>query len=144
MNERVILLVEDNSTDESLTLRAFRKNNILNKVIVVRDGVEALDYLFARGIHTARDAKKLPTVVVLDLSLPRSSGLDVLRAIRADERTKFLPVVILTSSKDDNSLLSAYGFGANSYVVKPVEFDEFTEALRHLGAYWLSLNEGPP
>src|SRR5258706_10036655 len=121
MSEHTILLVEDNSSDEELTLRALKKSNISNKVVVARDGSSALDYLFARGAHAARDAKDLPQVVLLDLNLPKMGGLEVLRAIRADERTKLLPVVILTSSKEDKDLFGGYASGANSYVVKPVD-----------------------
>jgi CheY-like chemotaxis protein len=144
MSEPVIFLVEDNSSDEELTLRALKKNNILNKVIVARDGAEALDYLFARGVHAGRDIRDVPQVVLLDLNLPKLGGLDVLRAIRADERTKLLPIVILTSSKEDNDLLVAYSLGANSYIVKPVDFTQFADAVRQLGMYWLVLNQRPP
>lgn len=144
MNEHVILLVEDNSSDEELTLRALRKSNIGNKVVVTRDGSAALDYLFAKGVHAGRDSRDLPQVVLLDLNLPKVGGLDVLRAIRAEERTRLLPVVILTSSKEDKDLLGGYTSGANSYIVKPVDFTQFTEAVRQLGMYWLVLNQGPP
>jgi two-component system response regulator len=144
MTEKTILLVEDNPNDEELTLRAFRKNNIKNGVVVVRDGVEALDYLFATGPYEGRDAADLPQVVLLDLKLPKVDGLEVLRRIRADERTKLLPVVILTSSREEHDLVEGYRLGANSYVRKPVNFDEFIEAARHLGLYWLLLNERPP
>lgn len=142
--EKVILLVEDNPDDEALTLRAFRKNNIHNKVVVARDGVEALDYLFGSGAHSQRDATDLPQVVLLDLKLPKIDGLEVLRRIRADERTKLLPVVILTSSKEDQDVINGYRLGANSYVRKPVSFDEFLDAARSLGLYWLLLNQPPP
>jgi two-component system, response regulator len=144
MSEHVILLVEDNASDEELTLRALRKSNILNKVIVARDGAEALDYLFARGTHQGRDPSDLPQVVLLDLNLPKIGGLDVLRAIRADDRTRVLPVVILTSSKEDKDLLSGYASGANSYIVKPVDFTQFADSVRQLGMYWLVLNQQPP
>ena len=144
MSEHVILLVEDNPTDEELTLRALRKSNILNRVIVARDGAEALDYLFARNAYAGRDTRELPQVVLLDLNLPKIGGLDVLRAIRADERTKLLPVVILTSSKEDKDLLGGYASGANSYIVKPVDFTQFAESVRHLGMYWLVLNQQAP
>jgi two-component system response regulator len=144
MSEHVILLVEDNPSDEELTLRALRKSNILNKVIVARDGAEALDYLFARGAYQGRDTGDLPQVVLLDLNLPKIGGLDVLRAIRADERTRLLPVVILTSSKEDRDLMSGYASGANSYIVKPVDFTQFADAVRQLGMYWLVLNEQAP
>ncbi len=144
MNEHVILIVEDNSSDEELTLRALKKSNIGNKVVVVRDGSAALEYLFARGAYAERDTKDLPQVVLLDLNLPKMGGLDVLRAIRADERTKILPVVILTSSKEDKDLVAGYESGANSYIVKPVDFTQFAEAVRQLGMYWLVLNQRPP
>lgn len=135
--------MEDNPDDEALTLRAFRKNNISNPVVVSRDGVEALDYLFATGPHQARDPKELPQVVLLDLKLPKVDGLEVLRRIRSDERTKLLPVVILTSSKEEQDMVEGYRLGANSYVRKPVDFEEFVEAARQLGLYWLLLNEVP-
>lgn len=144
MSEKSILLVEDNPDDEALTLRAFRKNNIKNEVVVARDGAEALDYLFATGAHEGRDVTDLPQVVLLDLKLPKVDGLEVLRRIRADERTRPLPVVILTSSKEERDLIEGYRLGANSYVRKPVNFDEFIEAARQLGLYWLLLNEPPP
>jgi two-component system, response regulator len=139
-----ILLVEDNINDEELTLRALRKNKIANEVVVVRDGQEAIDYLFAGGSHASRDPRVLPQVVLLDLNLPRVSGLDVLRRIRADARTKLLPVVVLTSSKEDEDVLNSYALGANSYVRKPVDFGQFTEAVRTLGMFWFLLNEKPP
>ena len=140
----VILLVEDNPDDEVLTLRAFRKNNIANEVVVARDGVEALDYLFGTGAHTGRDLSQLPQVVLLDLNLPRLGGLDVLRRIRSEPTTQIVPVVVLTSSKEDRDLVESYRLGANSYVRKPVDFLEFVEAARQLGLYWLVLNEPPP
>jgi len=143
-DEHVILLVEDNASDEELTLRALKKSNIGNKVEVVRDGAAALDYLFGRGVYTGRDTTVLPQVVLLDLNLPKMGGLEVLRAIRADEGTKILPVVILTSSKEDEDLVSGYSSGANSYIVKPVDFTQFAEAVRQLGMYWLVLNERAP
>ena len=144
MIDSVILLVEDNESDEELTLRALKKSNIGNKVVVTRDGAAALDYLLARGPYAGRDTKELPQVVLLDLNLPKMGGLEVLRAIRADERTALLPVVILTSSKEDADLLGGYKSGANSYIVKPVDFTQFAEAVRQLGMYWLVLNEQPP
>lgn len=143
-NERVVLLVEDNPDDEVLTLRAFRTNNIGNKVVVARDGVSALDYLFGTGAYSGRDVRDLPAVVLLDLKLPKVDGLEVLKRIRADERTKFLPVVILTSSKEEQDLINGYRFGCNSYVRKPVNFDEFLQAARQLGLFWLLINEPPP
>jgi two-component system response regulator len=144
MNDKIILLVEDNPDDEALTLRALKKNNIRNGVVVAHDGAEALDYLFARRAYEGRDVFALPQIVLLDLNLPKVGGLEVLQSIRADERTRRLPVVILTSSKEDRDLLKGYDLGANSYVRKPVDFTEFAEAVRQLGLYWLVLNESPP
>jgi len=144
MKDKVILLVEDSQRDEELTLRALRKNNITNEVAVTRDGAEALDYLFATGAHAGRNAAELPTVVLLDIKLPKIDGLEVLRRLRADERTKLVPVVLLTSSKEDKDRLAGYTSGANSFVRKPIEFAEFSEAIRQLGLYWLILNEPPP
>jgi len=144
MSDSVILLVEDNGNDEELTLRALRKAKIANEVVVARDGSEALDYLFARGDYAHRDAANLPQVILLDLNLPKIGGLDVLRAIRNDERTKLQPVVILTSSKEDKDLAAGYALGANSYIVKPVDFTQFTDAVRQLGLYWLVINHPPP
>jgi len=144
MSERVILLVEDNPSDEELTLRALKKSNILNRVVVMRDGAEALDYLFRRGAHASRPADEVPQVVLLDLKLPKVDGLEVLRAIRADERTKLLPVVVLTSSIQEQDVVSSYGLGANSYVRKPVDFTQFVEAVRQLGLYWLVINQPLP
>jgi two-component system, response regulator len=141
---KVILLVEDNPDDEALTLRALKKNNIKNEVVVARDGAEALDYLFATGKYVGRDTSILPQVVLLDLKLPKIEGLEVLRRVRADDRTKLLPVVILTSSNEDQDRIAGYGLGANSYVRKPVDFSQFLDAARHLGLYWLVLNEAPP
>ena len=141
---RVILLVEDNSDDEALTLRALKQNNIVNKVIVVRDGVEALDFLFGTGAYEGRDIRDLPQVIFLDLKLPKVDGLEVLKRVRADPRTKLLPVVILTSSKEEQDLIAGYNNGANSYIRKPVDFIQFTEAARQLKLYWLVLNEQPP
>ena len=141
---KVILLVEDNPDDEALTLRALKKNNIKNEVVVARDGAEALDYLFGTGKYAGRDTAHLPQVVLLDLKLPKMEGLEVLRRVRADERTKLLPVVILTSSNEDQDRIAGYGLGANSYVRKPVDFSQFLEAARQLGLYWLVLNEAPP
>jgi len=143
MNERTILLVEDNPDDEALTLRAFAKNQITNPVAIARDGVEALDYLFATGAHAGRDAAERPAVVLLDLKLPKLDGIDVLKRIRADERTRLLPVVILTSSREEQDIIDGYRFGCNSYVRKPVDFDQFLEAAKQLGLYWLLLNEPP-
>ncbi|HEY5240517.1 MAG TPA: response regulator [Polyangiaceae bacterium] len=144
MDEKIILLVEDNPNDEALTLRALKKNNIRNEVVVVRDGAEALEWLFGTGAHSGRDAANLPQVVLLDLKLPKVSGLEVLRAVRADARTKRLPVVLLTSSREDQDVITGYDLGANSYVCKPVDFSAFAEAIRQLGLYWLVLNETAP
>jgi two-component system response regulator len=144
MSAKTILLVEDSQRDEELALRALRKNNIKNEVVVARDGEEAIDYLFGTGIHAGRSAAEAPTLVLLDLKLPKIDGLEVLRRLRGDERTKLTPVVILTSSNEDKDRLQGYLSGANSYVRKPIEFSEFAEAVRHLGLYWLILNEPPP
>lgn len=144
MRDKIILLVEDNPDDELLTLRALKKNNVLNDVVVARDGVEALDYLFATGKFDGRDANIMPQLVLLDLKLPRVDGLEVLGRIRADERTRLLPVVILTSSKEQQDMIDGYGLGANSYVRKPVNFERFVEAVEQLKLYWLVLNESPP
>jgi two-component system response regulator len=144
MENKTILLVEDNADDEALTFRALTKNNIGNQLIVARDGVEALDYLFATGQYSGRDVNAGPQVVLLDLNLPKVSGLEVLRRLRANERTKHLPVVILTSSNEEQDRLHGYENGANSYVRKPVDFNQFIEAVRQLGLYWLILNEQPP
>lgn len=144
MADGVILLVEDNPDDEALTIRALRKHNIANEVVVTRDGVEALDYLFAKGAHAGRAVAVLPQVVLLDLKLPKVDGLEVLREIRADERTRLLSVVVLTSSTEERDVVESYRLGANSYVRKPVNFVEFVEAVRQLGLYWLVLNEPPP
>ncbi len=144
MGDKTILLVEDNPDDEALTLRALKKNNILNEVIVARDGAEALDYLFGTGAYAGRDTTVMPAVILLDLKLPKIDGLEVLRRLRADKRTRLLPVVILTSSKEEQDLINGYSLGANSYVRKPVDFVKFIEAVRQLGLYWLVLNEAPP
>ena len=144
MGERVILLVEDNPDDEALTLRALKKNNITNKIVVARDGVEALDYLFGTGMYAGRDTSVEPELILLDLKLPKIDGFEVLKKLRADERTKLLPVVILTSSKEQQDVVNGYGLGANSYVRKPVDFQDFVDAVLQLGLYWLILNETPP
>jgi two-component system response regulator len=144
MVDKVILLVEDNPDDEKLTVRALKKNNIVNDVAIARDGVEALDYLFGTGAQAGRDTSALPALVLLDLKLPRLDGQEVLRRIRADERTRRLPVVILTTSKEEQDLVNGYNGGANSYIRKPVDFTQFTEVVRQLGLYWLVLNETPP
>jgi two-component system response regulator len=140
-SERPILLVEDNPDDEALTLRAFHKNRIANEVIVARDGVEALDYLFGTGRHAGRDLSVAPAVILLDLKLPRVDGLEVLRRVRADARTNLLPVVILTTSREQQDIYEAYQLGANSYIRKPVDFEKFIYAVGQLGLYWLVLNE---
>lgn len=140
---KVILLVEDNPDDEVLTLRAFAKNNISNRIVVVRDGAEALDWLFKRDRHQGRSEPD-PQVILLDLKLPKVDGLEVLRQIREDARTKLLPVVILTSSKEESDLIRGYELRANSYIRKPVDFARFVESVRELGMYWLVLNEPPP
>ncbi len=142
-NEKIILLVEDNEQDELLTLRALKKNNILNEVVVARDGQEALDYLFAAGKFKDRDSTQLPQVVLLDLKLPKVDGLEVLKQIRANDKTSMLPVVILTTSQEDNDVATGYKNGANSYVRKPVDSSRFYEAVRELGLYWLLLNIPP-
>ena len=144
MQRQVILLVEDNPDDEALTLRALKKNNITNDVVVARDGAEALDYFFGSGKFAGRDTSEVPQVTLLDLNLPKVNGLEVLRRLRADERTKLAPIVILTSSLEDQDRLKGYGLGANSYVRKPVDFDQFVQAVQQLGLYWLLLNERPP
>jgi two-component system response regulator len=141
---RIILLVEDNPNDIELTARAFQKSNVANEIVVARDGEEAIDYLFATGSHANRDAKVMPEVVLLDMKLPKIDGLGVLRRMRADERTKRLPVVVLTSSKEEKDIVSSYDLGANSFVRKPVDFSQFIDAARQLGLYWLVMNEPPP
>lgn len=140
----MILLVEDNPDDEALTLRALKKNNIMNEVVVARDGVEALDYLFGKGVYADRDMSVMPHLILLDLKLPKMDGLEVLRYLRTDDRTRILPVVILTSSKEEQDLINGYSLGANSYVRKPVDFSQFSESVRQLGLYWFVLNESPP
>src|SRR5713226_1905110 len=144
MKNKIILVVEDNPDDEALTVRALKKSNIENEVVVARDGVDALNYLFGEGPHANLDTTVMPQVMLLDLKLPKLDGLSVLRRVRADDRTKLLPVVILTSSTEEQDRVNGYGLGANSYVRKPVDFNQFSEAARQLGLYWLILNESPP
>jgi|ERR1043166_1794592 two-component system response regulator len=141
MKNKIILLVEDNADDEALTRRAFEKGRIKNELVVMRDGAEALDYLFSTGAYSARDKKELPQVVLLDLKLPKVDGHEVLRRIRSDARTRFLPVIILTSSREEEDLVKGYKNGANSYIVKPVDSAQFTECIQQMGLYWLVLNE---
>jgi two-component system response regulator len=142
-NNKTILLVEDNPDDEALTLRAFKKNNIMNDVVVARDGAEALDYLFATNQYAGRDVTDWPSVILLDLKLPKVSGLEVLRKVRSDKRTRSMLVVVLTSSKEEQDVTESYGLGVNSYVRKPVDFSQFIEAVKQIGLYWLLLNEPP-
>lgn len=143
MQDKTILLVEDNPDDELLIKRALQKHNILNEIIVAHDGVEALDYLFGAGLHAGRDVSILPQVILLDLKLPRLDGLEVLRRLRADERCRLLPVVILTSSDEEKDIVESYQLGANSYIRKPVDFTQFSDAVQQLGLYWLVLNQSP-
>lgn len=141
---KTILLVEDNPDDEALAIRALKRHHVGNEVVVAHDGVEALDYLFGTGIYADRDINLKPTVVLLDLKLPRLDGIEVLRRIRTDERTKLLPVVVLTTSSEEQDMLDSYSLGCNSYIRKPVDFLQFSEAIRQLGMYWLLMNEPPP
>jgi len=143
MKNKVILLVEDNPDDVKLTMRALKKSNVLNEVIVAQDGAEALDYLFCAGKYSGRDKNIMPQVVLLDLKMPKVDGLEVLKRMRADERTRLLPVVVLTTSSEEKDRVSSYKLGANSYVRKPVDFNQFVEAVQQLGLYWLVLNETP-
>lgn len=144
MASKTILLVEDNPDDQDLTLRALKKNNIANDVIVAADGATALEYLFGTGMYAGRDTMMQPAIILLDLKLPKVDGLEVLRQIRQDGRTRLLPVVILTSSKEEQDVIRGYGWGANSYIRKPVDFEQFTDAVKQLGLFWLVLNEPPP
>lgn len=139
-----VLLVEDNPDDEALTLRALKKNNVANEVVVVRDGAEALDWLFAQGEYAERDAREIPHLVLLDLKLPKVDGMEVLEKIRANARTRLLPVVVLTSSDEERDVIESYELGANSFIRKPVDFQQFAEAIRTLGLYWLVFNQTPP
>ena len=144
MNDKIILLVEDNPDDEALALRALKKNNIANDIVIARDGVEALDYLFGTGKYKDRDTTEMPMLILLDLKLPKMNGLEVLQHLRAADRTKLIPVVVLTSSNEENDLIKSYNLGANSYIRKPVDFVRFTETIRQLGLYWMILNQPPP
>lgn len=143
MQENTILLVEDNSDDEALALRAFRNSEYVSRVVVVRDGAEALDFLFGTGQYTGRDTSDQPRLILLDMKLPKLNGLDVLRRIRQDERTRYHPVVLMTSSRQESDIIAGYSLGANSYVQKPVNFDEFVDAMRDLGRYWMQINRTP-
>lgn len=143
-HEKFILLVEDNPDDELLTLRALKKNNIRNEVVVARDGAEALDFLFGEGQHAGRDTTQQPQLIMLDLNLPKINGIDVLKRLRGDPRSKLLPVIILTTSKEECDVVDSYSFGANSYIRKPVDLTQFVEAMRQIGVYWLVLNVPPP
>ncbi len=144
MDSKAILLVEDNQADEDLAILALKKNKFRNDVVVARDGAEALDYLFGTGAYASHEVPRLPAMILLDLKLPKISGLEVLKRVRSDERTKLVPIVILTSSKEEVDLVSGYSLGANSYIRKPVDFKEFSEVIRQMGSYWLSINEPPP
>lgn len=144
MEDKIILLVEDNPDDIELTLRAFEKNNVVNKIIVAENGVEALDYLFGKGMHAQREIKDLPVLIMLDLNLSKITGFEVLQAIRQNELTKLLPVVILTSSSQEDDLIESYKLGANSYITKPIDFTDFLEAVNLLSLYWLRWNKPPP
>jgi CheY-like chemotaxis protein len=143
-NHKIILLVEDNPDDEALAIRALKRHHIGNEIVIAHDGVEALDYVFGTGAYEGRDTSNKPSVVLLDLKLPRVDGLEVLRRLRADERTKLLPVVVLTTSSEEKDLINSYSLGCNSYICKPVDFVQFSEAIRQLGMYWLLMNETPP
>jgi len=144
MESKMILIVEDNARDEALTLRALKKCNIMNEVVVVRDGVQALDYLFGTGAYVGRDLQVMPQIILLDLKLPKVDGLQVLQKVRADERTRRLPVVMFTSSSEEEDMIKSYDLGANSYVRKPVDFEAFVDATKQLGLYWLVLNQSAP
>ena len=143
MNKHIIMIVEDNEDDLELALRAFKQNNVLNEIVVARDGVEALDYLFGTGPHAGRDLCVMPEVVLLDLKMPRLGGLEVLQRVRADARTRYLPVVVLTSSDEEKDMIDSYHYGVNSYIRKPVDFKQFTDAVRQLSLYWMVLNQCP-
>ena len=143
MSKHIIMIVEDNEDDLELALRAFKQNNVLNEIVVARDGVEALEYLFGTGPHAGRDLCVMPEVVLLDLKMPRIGGLEVLRRVRADSRTRYLPVVVLTSSDEEKDMTDSYHYGVNSYIRKPVDFNQFTDAVRQLSLYWMVLNQCP-
>ena len=144
MQKKILVLVEDNPNDEALTLRALKKNNLANEIVVARDGVEALDFVFGRGSHAGRDMNQIISVILLDLKLPKVDGLEVLRKIRENKDTRLLPVVVLTSSKEEQDLIKSYSLGANSYIRKPVDFAKFSQSVLELGLYWVVLNESPP
>ncbi|MBN1887033.1 MAG: response regulator [Thermoflexales bacterium] len=144
MNSKIILLIEDNPSDVRLTRRALDKSHIANELVVAEDGQEALDYVFGVGVHAGRDVTQLPAMVLLDINLPRLDGMEVLRRIRADERTRRLPVVILTTSKEEQDIAASYDLGVNSYIRKPVDFAQFAQAIKQVGMYWLVINEPPP
>jgi len=144
MNTRTVLLVEDNTDDEELTVRAFKKSSVTTDIVIARDGAEALDYLFLKGQHQNREPSIMPDLILLDLKLPKVSGLEVLNRIRRNERTRRIPVIILTSSREEVDVESSYGLGANSYICKPVDFDNFAETVKQIGSYWLRLNERLP
>jgi two-component system response regulator len=143
MQDNTLLLVEDNADDEALAMRAFRNSEHVSKVVVVRDGAEALDYLFGTGQYSGRDTSEQPRLILLDMKLPKLNGLDVLRRIRQDERTRYHPVVLMTSSRQETDIIAGYSLGANSYIQKPVNFDEFVESMRDLGRYWMQINRTP-
>lgn len=144
MDEKLIFLVEDNPDDEALTLRALTRSKLANRIVVARDGVEALDFVFGAGAYAGRDTAIQPELILLDLKLPKLDGFEVMKRLRADDRTRLLPVVILTSSIEERDLVNGYGLGANSYIRKPVDFEQFTAAVNQIGLYWLVLNERPP
>ncbi len=143
MQKNIIMVVEDNEDDLELTLRAFAKNNILNEIVIARDGVEALDYLFGTGVHEGRDLRVMPEVILLDLNMPRMGGIETLRKIRGDKRTKLLPVVVLTSSDEEQDMTESYECGVNSYIRKPVDFNQFVDSVKQLSLYWMVLNQHP-
>lgn len=143
MKQGTIVIVEDNPDDEALMLRAFKQHKLTNEIVVLRDGVEAIEYLLGTGAHAGRDTALMPQIILLDLKLPKLNGLDVLKRLRADPRTKIVPIVVLTTSKEEGDMIASYNLGANSYVVKPVDFTKFVESVKQLGLYWLLLNQTP-